>query len=249
MFECMYSAACVRRDVQSEPDCYGLVIKTSKGMTNFLIRKAQSKKGVAYVVKGTKDVFPTISKLSAYYAAAERPSLGVQLVLFGQNENDGEGDPGNEQDGGRSDRQPSHHSGANADARSRSNHQPGRKEKPRILDDDDLDGPSPSDRGDRPRGRKEKPRILDDDDGPRPSDRGDRPRGRKEKPRVLDDDDDLDGPSPSDRQRQRSNSPDPSVDRMDSRPPTVSATVDLPDEERWEMNKQLESTVQTLAGQ
>lgn len=67
------------RDISSHPGCLGLSIKTSKDdLMNYLLQPHANGAGIS--VRGTKEVFPTLSKLIAHYASRRRPSLPVQLV-------------------------------------------------------------------------------------------------------------------------------------------------------------------------
>ena len=77
------------RDVQSEPNAYGLSVKGPEGtMLSFLIVKNPSPKNPGYVIKGTSKAFPTVSSLVQYYAAKPREALGVQLRLPDDDDDD-----------------------------------------------------------------------------------------------------------------------------------------------------------------
>eukprot|EP00038_Savillea_parva_P031837 m.90929 g.90929 ORF g.90929 m.90929 type:complete len:513 (+) comp9884_c0_seq2:64-1602(+) len=67
------------RDISSHPGCLGLSIKTSRDdLMNYLLHAEGNGMGIS--VRGTKEVFPTLSRLIAHYATKRRPSLPVQLV-------------------------------------------------------------------------------------------------------------------------------------------------------------------------
>lgn len=67
------------RDISSHPGCLGLSIKTSPDdLMNYLLQPQANNSGVS--VRGTKEVFPTLSRLISHYSAKRRPSLPVQLI-------------------------------------------------------------------------------------------------------------------------------------------------------------------------
>mmetsp|Transcript_8709 Transcript_8709/g.26192 ORF Transcript_8709/g.26192 Transcript_8709/m.26192 type:complete len:432 (+) Transcript_8709:189-1484(+) len=67
------------RDISSHPGCLGLSIKTSKDdLMNYLLQPQAGGTGIS--VRGTKEVFLTLSKLITHYSSKRRPSLPVRLI-------------------------------------------------------------------------------------------------------------------------------------------------------------------------
>lgn len=66
------------RDISSHPGCLGMSIKTNKNdLMNYLLQPQPGGAGIS--VRGTKEVFPNLTKLINHYMSRKRPSLPVQL--------------------------------------------------------------------------------------------------------------------------------------------------------------------------
>ncbi|EDQ88358.1 uncharacterized protein MONBRDRAFT_26443 [Monosiga brevicollis MX1] len=67
------------RDVKSEPNCYGMSVRTTQNkLVNYLIEKRAQPPG--FCIRGTKRTFPTVAKLVEFYAQEKRQALGLKLV-------------------------------------------------------------------------------------------------------------------------------------------------------------------------
>eukprot|EP00039_Didymoeca_costata_P023744 m.8078 g.8078 ORF g.8078 m.8078 type:complete len:420 (+) comp3837_c0_seq2:476-1735(+) len=68
------------RDRSTEPNCYGLSIKNSKGdLDTYVIEKSPDPKRRGYLVRGSNDVFDTVYRLVKHYSSAKREDLGIKL--------------------------------------------------------------------------------------------------------------------------------------------------------------------------
>lgn len=71
------------RDVASRPDCLGLVVKTTRGISNYLIERTENVRhigGQGFRMRGGKQTFPTLVDLLQYYCDMPRPPFPFQLV-------------------------------------------------------------------------------------------------------------------------------------------------------------------------
>eukprot|EP00039_Didymoeca_costata_P031082 m.33040 g.33040 ORF g.33040 m.33040 type:complete len:564 (+) comp8482_c0_seq1:305-1996(+) len=70
------------RDVSSQPNCLGLSIKIADmELTNFLLLPTNYKGRDGVTLRGTHEVFGSLSELIKHYAYRHRPSLPCQLIL------------------------------------------------------------------------------------------------------------------------------------------------------------------------
>eukprot|EP00729_Bicosta_minor_P018512 gene18512-22208_t len=73
------------RDVASNPNALGLSVKVGNhDLRNYLILPKSQNNRISVMIRGTNEVFSSLSELIAFYALRPRPALPCQLMMRGQ---------------------------------------------------------------------------------------------------------------------------------------------------------------------
>lgn len=69
------------RDVASQPDSLGLSVKVgTQDLMNYLLQGREHGRSAGVTIRGTKEVFSTLSELIEHYSSRHRPALPCQLM-------------------------------------------------------------------------------------------------------------------------------------------------------------------------